>query len=262
MSARRCGWLRAWLARSRSSVSTSNRYSCSSTFRYFQRPSRNARWLRCFMRQYIGREKVLPGSASTGCRSTPSSGYAGSACTPAAASMVAVQSIVIRCWSLTPPGCDALRPARDARHADAAFGQVHLAADERPVVAEALAAVVAREDDQRVVAQTAGVQRIEHAADALVEFADHLVVDVDGSAIEVPERGAGHRRLRGMVARLPRPVRRGVVQAEQERRPIGGARIHVLHRAVAQQVGEVGALVVRPARRSRTGRPCRRDPGG
>jgi hypothetical protein len=44
-------------------------------------------------------------------------------------------------------------PVRDPGHADAPFGQVHLAAHQRPVVGEALAAVVAGEDDQGVVGQ-------------------------------------------------------------------------------------------------------------
>ena len=51
------------------------------------------------------------------------------------------------------PGGRARRPAHHVGHADAAFHQVHLAADQRPVVGEALAAIVAGEDDDRVVAR-------------------------------------------------------------------------------------------------------------
>ena len=132
-----------------------------------------------------------------------------------------------------------MRPARDTRHADAAFGEVHLAADQRPVVGETLAAVVAGEHDQRVVAQATRIERIEHAADAFVHLADHLVVDMDRAAIQVRQRGTGDLRHRATVPRLPRPMRRVVVQAEQEWRVVRRACLQVVDRAVAQQVGQV-----------------------
>jgi hypothetical protein len=118
-------------------------------------------------------------------------------------------------------GRDRSRPTCDARHADAALGQVHLAADQRPVVAEALAAVVAGEHDQRVIAQARGVEGIEHAANTFVHLADHLVIDVDRAAVVVRQRRAADLWLGPAASRLPRPVRRGVVQAEQERRSVG-----------------------------------------
>ena len=64
---------------------------------------------------------------------------------------VAVQSIVIASRAVVSAPRQARGPARDIRHADASLQQVHLAADQRPVVGEALAAVVARENHQRAL---------------------------------------------------------------------------------------------------------------
>ncbi|MNK36528.1 hypothetical protein D3C87_550790 [compost metagenome] len=55
------------------------------------------------MRQCRGRRKVWVASFSTGMSDTPSSGYAASAFTPAASSMVADQSMVMHSWVLSPP---------------------------------------------------------------------------------------------------------------------------------------------------------------
>ena len=188
IAASRSGWRLARLARSRSSLGDVEQVFVPSTRRYFQSPSRIARWPRWFMRQYSGRSKRCAGIAQLPAAATRRpAGSRDRQPTPAASSIVADQSIVMQCCSLTPPGGDRGRPVRDPGHADAAFGQVHLAADQRPVVGEALAAVVAGEDHQRVVRQAAASQRVQHPADAFVHVVDHAAVGVDVAAVQVEQ---------------------------------------------------------------------------
>ncbi|MCY1545244.1 hypothetical protein D9M68_811750 [compost metagenome] len=144
-------------------------------------------------------------------------------------------------------GRDRRGPVGDPGHADAAFGQVHLAAHQRPVVGEALAAVVAGEDDQRVVFQSVLAQRGHQLADAFVHVVDHAAVGLHVAAVQVEQvlrHVGGHVSV---VARLPGPVRRGVVQAEQKGLAgfrIGRALVNVIDRALREHVGEVAHFVV------------------
>ena len=88
------------------------------------------------------------------------------------------------------------------------------------------------------------VERVEQAADAFVHLADHLLVDADRAAVLVADVGVDLGARAAVGAALPRPVRRRVVQAQQERLAIGRALAHVGDRMVAQQVGEVAAVAV------------------
>ena len=140
---------------------------------------------------------------------------------------------------------DACRPACDVRHPDAPFEEIHLLADERPVIREALAAVVAREDDQRVALGADRRERLEYPADAFVHLPDHRQVRGKRAAIRMHD-ARDAPRFRFVLARFPRPVRRRVVEREKERRlalpanEIGGSR--------GDQIGEVtGALDLRLA---------------
>ena len=142
-------------------------------------------------------------------------------------------------------GRDAGRPMRDPRHANAAFGQVHLAAHQRPVVAEALAAVVAGEDDQRVVQLPGFLQRIDDPANAFVHVVDHALVGVDVAAVQVKQVVFDLGCLRMVFARFPRPVRRGVVQAQKE--GVGGAlalphALDKVDRLAGNQVGQIAFM--------------------
>jgi hypothetical protein len=136
-------------------------------------------------------------------------------------------------------------PLRHPGHTDTAFGEVHLAADQRPVVAEALTAVVAGEHHQGVVELAGVAQRLQHPADALVHVVDHAAVLVDVAAVQV-EQVAAHLGGQGLVvARFPGPVGGGVVQAEQEgpAAGVGGAIVHIGGGALRQQIGEVALFV-------------------
>src|SRR5256885_8268376 len=84
------------------------------------------------------------------------------------------------------------RPVRDPGHAYAALGQVHLAADQGPVVGEAFAAVVAGEDDEGVVQLPVGAQRLDDPAYAFVHVVDHAAVLVDVAAVQVGKIGRAH----------------------------------------------------------------------
>ena len=107
---------------------------------------------------------------------------------------------------------------RDPRHADAAFRQVHLAAHQRPVVGKALAAVVTGKHHQGVVTQAVFFKRLHDPANAFVHVVDHAAVAVDVAALQV-KNIVSYRGGNGfVVTAFPRPVRRGVVQAQEKKR--------------------------------------------
>ncbi len=138
-------------------------------------------------------------------------------------------------------------PVCDPRHADAAFGQVHLAAHQRPVVAETLTAVVAGEDDQGVVQLPGFLQSVHHPTNALVHVVDHAVVGVDVAAIEVKKVVFDLCRQRMVLTRFPRPMRGGVVQAQKEGRALrcaGRHAVHKVHGLVGNQIGQVAVFVL------------------
>jgi hypothetical protein len=87
-------------------------------------------------------------------------------------------------------------------------------------VGEALAAVVAGEDDDRVVEQPPGAERPHDATDLLVHRLDHPLVGPLRPAVQI-EQAAGHRAeplgLGFVAGPFPRPVRRIEVEAQHER---------------------------------------------
>ena len=138
-------------------------------------------------------------------------------------------------------------PVGNPGHADAAFGQVHLAAHQGPVVREAFAAVVAGEHHQCVALQPFGAQQVHQAANAFVHVVDHAAIGVDVAAVQVEQVALHLLRQRLVVACFPRPVGRGVVQAQEEWRAAARATGHAAHKVqavVGDQVGEVAALLL------------------
>ncbi len=123
------------------------------------------------------------------------------------------------------PAVDPRGPPHQGRHADAAFLQGALASGERPVVREALTAVVRGEEDEGVPLLTGRLQCPQHLADRPVQVLHQLRVLRHGTAVLVPQRA--------LLARLdpphdlgalllvalgdPRPVRRREVEVEQPR---------------------------------------------
>ena len=114
-------------------------------------------------------------------------------------------------------GGNARGPTNQRRNAQSPFQQFGLAAGERPRIREALAAVVAGKDDDGVLDEPMRVERRQHAADLAVHRRDHAGVDFLGTAVEVAQVGAGDAPgFRLVPRRLPRPMRRVEVQADEE----------------------------------------------
>ena len=145
---------------------------------------------------------------------------------------------------------NAARPMRHPRHANAAFGEIHLAAHQRPAVGEALATVVAGEHYQRVLKQAIRTQAAHDAANALVHVVNHAAVAVDVAAVQVVDRLLVLDQLarQGLVVpRFPGPVWRGVVHAQKERLIASRTGLHAVdevHRVVGNQIGEVALLLL------------------
>jgi hypothetical protein len=76
---------------------------------------------------------------------------------------------------------------------------------------------------------------VHQAADAFVHVVDHAAVGVDVAAVQVEQVVLHLLRQRFVVARFPGPVRRGVVQAQEERRAglprAGRHALHIVDRA-------------------------------
>jgi hypothetical protein len=112
---------------------------------------------------------------------------------------------------------NARRPRNDGRNAQTAFKQLCLPACKRPGIGEALAAVVAAEDNDGVVGDAVGVKRFKHAANLEIEVLDHALIGPLRPAIKIDERVTDEPPGFGLISRpLPRPVRRIEVQAQQE----------------------------------------------
>ena len=79
-------------------------------------------------------------------------------------------------------------------------------------IGESFSAVVAGEDDQRVVDQAVRFERAHQPADAFVHVMDHAAVHVNVAAGQVEQVVFHRRRLGSVVACFPRPVWCGVVQ--------------------------------------------------
>ena len=127
-------------------------------------------------------------------------------------------------------------PPRDAGNAHAAFPGAAFALAQKARAAAGLAhqrpwAVVAAEDDQRVLREAVFTQRVEHAADAPVEFLDDIAIKP--AAAFVFERGR----------RKQRRVRESVREIEEERlRLVRGDEFHRFLGVAACQRGLICGL--------------------
>src|ERR1700738_5232962 len=119
-----------------------------------------------------------------------------------------------------------------------------LHAGERPSLGEPLAAVVAGEDNNGSVCETSRVERLEHSADIHVEALHHGAVGLLGTAVTVKyvldTLGLGF-----VVWPLPRPMRRGKMQAHQEGLLRLRVAFHGLHCPIAEQVRHVSVSLDR-----------------
>ena len=95
------------------------------------------------------------------------------------------------------------------------------------------------------VVDAARDQRLHDPADAFVHVADHAAIGVDVAAVQMEQVVLHLVGERGVVARLPRPVRRGVVHAEEERRRVGrGDALDEVDGAARDEVGEIALLAM------------------
>ena len=105
----------------------------------------------------------------------------------------------------------------DGGNPQAAFEQLGLPAGERPGVGEALAAVVAGEDDDGVVGEAVRSSASSTRPTCRSIASIMRCVGLLRAAVEVARAAPGEPLRFGFVARrLPRPVRRVEVQAEQK----------------------------------------------
>ena len=112
---------------------------------------------------------------------------------------------------------DARGPGDDSRDAQTSFEKLGFSASEWPRIGEAFPAVVAGEDDNRVVSHSIGVERLKDAADLAIQIFDHAPIRFLRATVEVCEPTVPETPGFCFVSRpFPRPVRRGEVQAEQE----------------------------------------------
>ncbi len=134
------------------------------------------------------------------------------------------------------------RVANDSRNPNAALQQVAFFAHERPHAGKTLAAVVAGEDHDRVIRNAGSVQGSQDTAYTVVHRAHHFRIGRQRAAAEVEQflqlRGPG-----GIDGALPRPMWRGIMEAQKEGAPRLRRVVHILHRTVGQQIGEVSGLL-------------------
>src|SRR6266545_2362483 len=74
------------------------------------------------------------------------------------------------------------RPTDDGRHSNAAFPQRKLLPSKRPVVGKALAAVVTRENHQRVASHTCLIQRSQNFSNTIIQTLHHCSVSFQRTA--------------------------------------------------------------------------------
>src|SRR5882724_4710606 len=148
-----------------------------------------------------------------------------------------------------PPARDASWPGDDCRNPQPTFQQLCLLARERPGVSETLSAVVAGENNDRVLGQAMRLQRLKNSANLRIHGFDHSLVGLLRSAVEIVETpSAGVAQafgLRLIPRGLPGPVRRAEMKADHER--LAGFRISIDHvnRPAAEHVGQVARLMDR-----------------
>src|SRR5690348_9331718 len=109
------------------------------------------------------------------------------------------------------------RPVEDCWYAQSSLEQFCLSAGKRPCIRKALAAVVAGEDDDRVLEDAVGTQCLCHTADLKVHALNHALICFLRAAIEIGQPATFKAlRFRLVSGSLPRPVRGIEVQAEEE----------------------------------------------
>src|SRR5215510_11671224 len=107
-------------------------------------------------------------------------------------------------------------PTSDRRDAKAAFEQLLLHTRERPIVGEALAAVIAGEDDYCIAGQTARVERLQHSANVGIQALHHRCVGPLRATVAMDDV-ADSPRLGLVVGAFPWPMGCGEMEAEQKR---------------------------------------------
>ena len=108
-------------------------------------------------------------------------------------------------------------PRNDGRNPQTAFKQLCLPACKWPGIGEALASIVARENNDCVVDDAASVKRIDHSPNLEIEVLDHALKGPLRTAVKIDEPMAIEPPGLGLISRpLPRPVRSIKVQAQQE----------------------------------------------
>lgn len=130
-------------------------------------------------------------------------------------------------------------PAHEAIHTDAAFPKRSLVVEKRRVVGVTLPAIVAAEDDERIVRDPLLLQLREQHSDTVVDFLQHRSV---GFTIAVIHVFFGDLRL-GTARRLERRVNGLVGEVEEER--FLRVLANKLDGVLVQQVSEVTARLHR-----------------
>ena len=124
--------------------------------------------------------------------------------------------------------CNTFWPVRNPWHTNSAFGQIHFAAHQRPVVTEPFAAVVAGENDQGVVELACFSQSIHYPTYAFVHVVNHAVVGVNVATLKVKNIVFDGLRQCVVFTRFPWPMGRRVVHAQEKR--LRGVLRHSLHK--------------------------------
>src|SRR5690606_34686898 len=139
---------------------------------------------------------------------------------------------------------DPAGPANDGRYAQSTFEQLGLLAGERPGVAEALAAVVAGEHNDRVAVEAQFGEPGEYPTDVVVQRLHHLRVPLERATIVVEDRAAGRGEPCALypaflVVAFLQPVRRREVLADEKRLAVRRAAFERADRRVCEQVSRV-----------------------
>jgi hypothetical protein len=136
---------------------------------------------------------------------------------------VADQSIVKHCWALTPPGAMAA--------GQCAIQGTRMPPSVRSILPPTSGQLSEKRSPPLSLVKTTRVlsanpwrrSAVHHLPDAFVHVVDHAAVGVDVAAVQVEEVVFHLLRQGFVVARFPGPVRRGVVQAQEEGRAGLGA---------------------------------------
>src|SRR5215471_21049820 len=97
-----------------------------------------------------------------------------------------------------------------------AFKKLGFSASERPSVGETFAAIVARENDDRVLRRARRVERPQHTANLQIHLLNHFLVGTLTAAV-IMEQAFEAPRLGFVFRPLPRPMRRSEMQADEKR---------------------------------------------